>query len=160
DGGRRVGHRREPAPARLPSQHARVLPPLRESEARTMLRINGTAQRLCDGVSRRDFIRVGSLGALGLSWPALLRANPPANADSSFGRAKRCVLLFLTGGPPQHDTWDLKPDAPAEIRGELKPIATTVPGIRISELFPQLAQQANRLCIVRSVTHHDTVHTS
>ncbi len=60
---------------------------------------------------------------------------------ASFGRAKRCLLLFLTGGPPQHDTFDLKPDAPAEIRGELKPIATTVPGVQISELFPRLARR-------------------
>src|SRR5262249_20838430 len=77
-----------------------------------------------------------------------------------FGRAKRCLLLFLTGGPPQHDTWDLKPDAPAEVRGELKPIATSVPGLRVSELFPRLARHADKYCVVRSVTHGDTVHTS
>ncbi|MBI3463490.1 MAG: DUF1501 domain-containing protein [Planctomycetes bacterium] len=68
--------------------------------------------------------------------------------------------LFLTGGPPQHDTWDPKPDAPAEIRGELKPIATVVPGLHVSEIFPRLAQLADKYCVVRSVTHHDTVHTS
>ncbi|MBX9585399.1 MAG: DUF1501 domain-containing protein [Gemmataceae bacterium] len=103
---------------------------------------------------------MGGLGALGLSWPALLRAAPAGAGDPSFGRARRCVLLFLTGGPPQHDTWDPKPDAPAEIRGELKPIATAVPGIRFSELFPCLARRANRLCVVRSVSHDDTVHSS
>jgi hypothetical protein len=68
--------------------------------------------------------------------------------------------LFLTGGPPQHETWDPKPDAPVEVRGELGSIETVVPGIRIGELFPGVAQVADRLCIVRSVTHHDTVHTS
>jgi hypothetical protein len=70
------------------------------------------------------------------------------------------VLLFLTGGPPQLDTWDMKPDAPVEIRGELQPIATNVPGIQVSELFSRLAQNADKYCIVRSVTHGDHVHTS
>jgi hypothetical protein len=68
--------------------------------------------------------------------------------------------LFLTGGPPQHDTWDMKPDAPAPIRGELKPISTKVAGIQVSELFPQLAERIDKLRIVRSVSHADTVHTS
>ena len=76
------------------------------------------------------------------------------------GRAKRCILLFLTGGPPQHDTFDPKPDAPAEIRGELAPIATNIAGIHVSELFPKLAQQADKYCIVRSVSHRDPAHTS
>jgi hypothetical protein len=89
-----------------------------------------------------------------------LRAASTSSAgQAGFGRAKRCILLFLTGGPPQLDTWDLKPDAPAEVRGELRPIATCVPGIRICELFPRLARQADKYCIVRSVTHSCTVHT-
>jgi hypothetical protein len=66
----------------------------------------------------------------------------------------------LTGGPPQHDTWDLKPEAPADIRGELRPISTSVPGIHISELFPRLARRAHHYCLLRSVTHGDRVHTS
>src|SRR5689334_8005430 len=123
-----------------------------------MLTIRGPAQRLCcaDGGSRatrRDFLRLGALG--GLTLPALLRASsarPAKGAVPSFGKAKRCVLLFLTGGPPQHDTWDMKPDAPAEIRGELKPIATSVPGLRVCELFPRLAKLARLYCVVRSVT--------
>jgi hypothetical protein len=126
-----------------------------------MLTFHGPAQRLCDSYSRRDVLRVGALGGLGLTLPALLEAaDRPSMSTQSFGRAKRCLLLFLTGGPPQHDTWDLKPGAPAEIRGELKPIATSVPGTQISELFPRLARLADKYCIVRSVTHHDTVHTS
>lgn len=124
-----------------------------------MFAIQGRPNRLCDGTSRRDFLRVGALGALGLTLPGMLRAAPTPTPDAGFGRAKRCVLLFLTGGPPQLDTWDLKPDAPAEVRGELKPIATCVPGVRISELFPRLARQTDKYCIVRSVTHHCTVHT-
>src|SRR5688572_3890448 len=126
-----------------------------------MLSIRGRIQRLCDSYTRRDVLRVGALGALGLSLPTLLQAaEQMQQRRSSFGRAQRCLLLFLTGGPPQHDTWDLKPNAPAEIRGELKPIPTTVPGVMISELFPRLAGLADKYCIVRSVTHHDTVHTS
>jgi hypothetical protein len=126
-----------------------------------VLAIQGLPRPLCDGYSRRDFLRLGSIGGLGLSLPTLLRATAAASAKTpSQGRAKRCVLLFLTGGPPQLDTWDLKPDAPLEIRGEFRPIATTVPGLRISELFPRLARQADKYCIVRSVTHRDTVHTS
>jgi hypothetical protein len=120
-----------------------------------MFRVHGAARRLCDGLSRRDFLVVGSLAPLGLS-PAAAREH----RRDHFGRAKRCLLLFLTGGPPQLDTWDLKPDAPAEIRGELRPITTNVPGIRISELFPRLAQCADRYCILRSLTHGDSTHTS
>jgi hypothetical protein len=118
-------------------------------------------QRFCGGLRRRDFLRVGALGAFGLSLPALLEAAEarPA-AGPSFGRAKRCVLLFLHGGPPQHETWDPKPQAPREVRGELGAIPTCVPGIQIGELFPRVAQVVDRLTIVRSVTHHDTVHTS
>jgi len=106
------------------------------------------------GPSRRTFLELATVGALGLG----LTAAPPATRG--FGVAKRCILLFLTGGPPQHETWDPKPDAPAEVRGEFKPIDTAVPGLRIGEHFPRLAKLADRLCVVRSVTHADTVHTS
>lgn len=92
--------------------------------------------------------------------PGLLRAAESPTPRSSFGRAKNCILLFLTGGPPQHDTWDPKPDAPSEVRGEFRPIATSVPGIQISEMFPLLARQAHRYCLIRSVTHRDSTHTS
>ncbi|MCA1684843.1 MAG: DUF1501 domain-containing protein, partial [Planctomycetia bacterium] len=126
-----------------------------------MLTIRGFANRLCDGSSRREFLRVGSLAGLGLGLPGLLRsatAAPPA--DPSFGRARRCILLFPFGGPSQLDTFDPKPDAPAGIRGEFRPIATAVPGVQVSELFPRLARLADRYTIVRSVTHGDSVHTS
>jgi hypothetical protein len=126
-----------------------------------MLTVQGPPRRLCDGLQRRDFLRAGALATFGLSLGDLLRAKAAAQAAPiGFGRARRCILLFLTGGPPQLDTWDLKPQAPAEVRGELRPIATRVPGIEISELFPRLAGQADKYTIVRSVTHADTVHTS
>jgi hypothetical protein len=111
--------------------------------------------RLVSGPTRRCFLQAGTLGLLRAAQVGARPATEP-----SFGRAKRCLLLFLTGGPPQHDTFDPKPDAPAEVRGELKPIATNVSGIHIGELFPQLARQAHLFRIVRSVTHSDTVHTS
>jgi hypothetical protein len=112
---------------------------------------------------RRDVLRLGSLGLLGLSLPDLL-AGRAAAADvttpTSFGRAKSCILLFMWGGPAHQDTWDLKPDAPAEIRGEFKSISTRTSGIHICEHFPRLATRTDRLAIVRSVTHGDVNHLS
>jgi hypothetical protein len=125
-----------------------------------MLDIHGSPQRAAFGSSRRTLLRLGALGALDVATLSRLRASAPSTSPGSFGRARRCVLLFLTGGAPQHDTFDPKPAAPAEYRGELKPIATSVAGTQVSELFPLLAQQAQRYCLVRSVTHHDNVHTS
>jgi hypothetical protein len=104
--------------------------------------------RLCDGLARREMLRVGGLGLVGLSLPELLRgqekrqiAGQPEEVNG-FRKAKSCIILFLMGGPPQHSTWDPKPDSPAEIRGELKPIATNSPGILISELLPHTARHA------------------
>ena len=104
------------------------------------------------GPSRREILRF--CAACGF---ALTGSNVQA---ASFGRAKRCLFLFLTGGPPQLDTWDLKPAVPEKIRGELKPIATNVPGTQISELFPRLADCAEKYCIVRSLTHGDRAYTA
>ncbi len=111
--------------------------------------------------SRRELLRVGSLGLLGLSWAGLLRGQAAAPSKSDgFGRAKRCILLFMWGGPAHQDTWDLKPDAPREFRGEFRPIPTAVPGIHICEHFPKLARQMSRLCLVRSMTHDNGDHTA
>src|SRR5579871_5838546 len=107
-----------------------------------MLAIPGSASRLCDGTSRREFLQIGGLGAAGLALPGLFQARAAAGAGA--GRAKSCILLFMGGGPPQMDTFDLKPDAPAEVRGELRPIPTSVPGIQISEQLPLLARQMHR----------------
>lgn len=113
-------------------------------------------------IRRRSFLQMGSLGALGLTLPQLLQAqaSPTRNPSPRFGRAKRCILVFLNGGPSQLDMWDMKPQASADIRGELSPIATNVPGTHISELLPLTAQQADKYKIVRSVTHPCSVHTT
>lgn len=111
-------------------------------------------------IPRRELLRAGSVGLFGLTLPELLRAGepPPPRPAATFGRAKSCILLFMWGGPAHQDTWDLKPDAPAEIRGEFQPIATRVPGIQIGEHFPLLARRTDQLAIIRSMTHGNVDH--
>ncbi|CAN5829784.1 DUF1501 domain-containing protein [soil metagenome] len=115
--------------------------------------------------SRREFLRAGGLGLFGLNLPTLLESRRLASAASvprgpSFGQARACILLFMWGGPAQQETWDLKPDAPEQFRGEFRPIPTKVPGIDISEHFPLLARRADKLAILRSVHHADVNHTT
>jgi hypothetical protein len=114
----------------------------------------------CDGLRRRDFLHAGSLAALGLSltdWFALRASGATASADTN------CILLMLIGGPSQLDTFDMKPNAPVEIRGPYKPIKTNVPGVEISENFPRTAKHADKFSLVRGMYHtaaavHDTGH--
>lgn len=108
---------------------------------------------------RRDLLQVGSLGAIGLSMPELMARRASA-AEASFGRAKSCLLMFLEGGPAQHDLWDMKPDAPREVRGEFDPIATSVPGIDVCEHLPLLAQQMQHVALIRSVHHSIVDHNA
>jgi hypothetical protein len=123
-----------------------------------MLSIRGPGARLCDGVARREVLRAGALAAAGLSLPRLLAAEN--SGRGSGGKAKSCIVLFLLGGPPQHSTWDPKPDAPAEVRGEIGPLATKVPGVYFGELMPQLAARADKLCVLRAVSTGDNAHSS
>jgi hypothetical protein len=123
-----------------------------------MFSLHDRPARLCDGISRREWLRVGGLGALGLSLPTLLAAGEGRSAAGSFGRAKNVLFLWLQGGPPQHETFDPKPDAPAEIRGEFKPIQTNVPGIRFCELMPRTAAVADKLAVVRALCTHSDLH--
>lgn len=127
-----------------------------------MLNIGRTSSRLCEGPSRRELLRVGGLGSLGLMLPELLAGRAAAASGTrapGFGRAKSCILGFLWGGPPHQDLWDPKPDAPVAVRGEFKPISTSVPGTFLSELLPKTARLAHRFALVRSVTHPDNTHT-
>ncbi len=124
-----------------------------------MLSILGQNVRLCDGISRREALRVGGLGFTGLACADLFRARATAAPPKgTFGRAKSCIVVFNYGGPSHLDLWDLKPDAPSEIRGEFKPVATNAPGVAICEHLPRLAKIADRFAIVRSVTHNDNDH--
>lgn len=130
-----------------------------------MLNILGHRSHLCDGITRREMLRAGGLGALGLSLPTLLQSRA-AQAETSRGQAsghgtaKSCIILFLMGGPPQHSTWDPKPKAPVEVRGEFGPISTSVPGLQICELLPQTALVADRLAILRAMSTGDNAHSS
>src|SRR5262249_60776919 len=134
--------------------------PRRAIRALAMLTIPGSPHRLCDGITRREFLQVGGLGTAGLALPELFRARAQAagapSAATGMGRARSCILLFMGGGPPQMDTFDLKPDAPAEVRGQFPPTATSVPGTRISSLLPLLAQQAHPYAVIRSVSDEYT----
>jgi hypothetical protein len=120
-----------------------------------VLNILGSTRRLCDGLSRREFLRLGGLGALGLGLGDLLAVPGSASPTRAahFGRARSCILLFLYGSPPQHETFDPKPHAPAEVRGELGSIASAVPGLRVCELLPRVARVMDRVTVVRSMTH-------
>ena len=110
--------------------------------------------------NRREWLRVGGLGCLGLSLPAMLQARAPRSKDGSFGRAKSCIILFLSGGPPQHETFDPKPDAPLEIRGDFKSIPTSVPGIHFSETLPRTAKLMQHLAVIRSMTTGINAHST
>ena len=125
---------------------------------------------MTDRVARREWLRIGGLSALGVSLPHLLRAaESPAvqvsaapklagELGSTFGKAKNLIFLWLQGGPPQHETFDPKPDAPAEIRGSFKPISTNVPGIQFCELLPRTSCYADKLAVVRSLSTRDDNH--
>lgn len=111
--------------------------------------------KYCDGISRRDALRVGTLGAFGLGLPHLLHADTD-NAATTSG--KNAIFVFLTGGQSHIDTWDMKPDA-GDMKGEFESIETNVPGIRVCEHMPHLARQADKYAIVRSVTHTQAAHS-
>ena len=129
-----------------------------------MFSLLGRRTSLCDGISRRELMRIGGLGLGAVSLPDLLQAaensGAAANAGSAFGRAKNVIFLYLAGGPPQHETFDPKPKAPAEIRGEFKPISTNIPGIQFCELLPRTARIADKLAVVRSMSTDDNIHSS
>src|SRR5260370_25766428 len=126
-----------------------------------MLTIAGrlhSTRDFCDGLSRRDVLRIGTLAAMGTvgGWalPDLLRA------ESLLGRKspKSVIMIYLVGGPPHQDMFDLKPEAPKEIAGPWRPAATNVPGIRICDAFPRLAQNMDKLVVVRSLVGNQSDH--
>ena len=133
-----------------------------------MIRLLGNKKSLCRGCTRRDLLHLGGLGVFGIAFDQFkTHARPQerqASPSGKFGRAKSCILIYKYGSPSQHETFDPKPEAPAEIQGELKAIATNVPGIEIGEGLPRIASIADKLTIVRSLTHpyplHGTVYAT
>lgn len=142
----------------------------------SILRVLGNNKKLCDGVARRDLIQAGALSLYGLTLsdlfalqsaqaaqaaPAEGKDAAPAKAKrggSSFGKAKNVIVLFLYGSPSQLETWDMKPDAPAEVRGPFKPIRTANSSIEISEHLPRMAKWMDRVATVRTMTHEYPIH--
>ena len=131
-----------------------------------MLRILGTKRTLCDGLSRRDLLQIGGLAGLGLAgamMPSVSRAEKRSSStkrphEKSFGRAKACIFLFPYGSPSSHETFDPKPDAPAEVQGEMKAISTSVPGLAICDHLPNTAKVMDQVTVVRSMTHPYPLH--
>ncbi len=123
-----------------------------------MLRILGRGSTLCDRVPRREALRVGGLALLsGATWPQRVPAAAALPASHS-GAAKSVILINLFGGPPHQDLFDLKPDAPKEVRGEFSPISTSIPGVQIGELLPEIAQVMDRCTLIRTYSHKYNSH--
>jgi hypothetical protein len=123
-----------------------------------MLTIEGKRGRLCDGYTRRELLRVGGIGLMGITLPNVLAMQEAAAAQSggsagAFGKAKNVIFIFLQGGPSHIDIWDPKPDAPDNIRGKFKPIPTKIAGCQISETMPLMAQQLDKATLIRSVSY-------
>lgn len=130
-----------------------------------MLSLHHPTAKSQAGLNRREWLRAGGLGALGLTLPNLLQARESLNLgvptnDYLFGRAMNVIFLYLAGGPPQHETFDPKPEAPVEIRGPFQPIQSNIPGIQFGELLPRTARLADKLAVVRSMSTNDNTHSS
>jgi hypothetical protein len=123
-----------------------------------MLTFWGAQQRLCDGLSRRGFLKVGALSVGGLTLGDLLRLRAQGAAPTSSSKA--IIMVYLNGGPSHIDLYDVKPDAPVEYRGEFRPIRTNVPGFDICELMPLQARIADKLAVIRNMRFLQQGHTS
>jgi hypothetical protein len=132
----------------------------RVGKEKAMFPLHNRATRLGDSWTRREWLRLGALGAAGLALPQLLRAEArrPAGAAGRRGTATACILLYLQGGQSQLETFDMKPAAPAGVRGEFRPIRTTVPGTLLCEHLPRLARLAHRFALLRSMSHRLSNH--
>ena len=124
-----------------------------------MFTMLGSARRCCDGITRRETLKVGALSSLGgFGLVDAMRAE--AAAGSTSGPAKNVIMLYLLGGAPTQDMYDMKPDAPSEVRGDFKPIATTAAGVEVCELLPQTAKWMHKAAVVRSVNHRAGCHNT
>lgn len=131
-----------------------------------MLSFQDHGTRLCDGLTRRQWLQIGGAGSFGLTLSQLCSAAENRTSSNStsgvsgFGKAKNCIVLFLLGGPPQHETWDPKPDAPAEIRGDFGCISTATPGLQVGELMPLTAKLTDKIAVLRAMATDDNAHSS
>lgn len=125
-----------------------------------MLQLSGNTAPLCDGFSRRELLRIGAVGLGGLTLPHLLRSRAAASDSGPRPRAKSVIVLFNGGGIPHHETWDPKPDAPAEIRGAFGVIPTRTPGLHVGELMPRTAQLTDRIAVIRTMVTGDNAHST
>src|SRR5438552_194003 len=125
-----------------------------------MITMLGSPRRCCDGLTRRETLRAGALTLLGggFNLPSLLAAEERRPAHARPGRAKSVILLYLLGGAATQDMFDLKPNAPAEVRGEFRPIATSASGIQICEHLPKMSRWMHKAALVRSVNHRAGCH--
>src|SRR6188508_1376552 len=126
-----------------------------------MLTVWGRKHQLCGGVSRREFLRIGGLGVGGLSLANVLQAQAAGTAlgnSSKIQRPKSVIYIVLNGGPSHIDSWDPKPDAPSEFRGEFNTIATKLPGVRLCELFPRQAAMLDRLALINGLRSVENDH--
>ena len=125
-----------------------------------MLSVLGSPRSLCDGSTRREMLRIGgaALGGLGLSQLLSESTASAALPGDTFGKAKNCIILFLYGSPSQLETFDMKPQAPLEVRGTMQPIPSALPGVPVCEHLPRIADIMDRVTVVRSVTHPYPIH--
>ncbi|MBC8117788.1 MAG: DUF1501 domain-containing protein, partial [Candidatus Saccharimonas sp.] len=124
--------------------------------------LHSPGHRFCDGLTRRQTLRLGATSLFGgLALPRVLQAEEAAKANGQRpAKAKSCLFIFLEGGPPQQDMWDPKPDAPAEIRGPFQTISTALPGVIFTEHCQNCAKIANKFTVVRSHSHTDNGHST
>ena len=120
-----------------------------------MLNVGNEKVSVCSGINRRSFLQAGTAGMAGLMLPDVLKLEAAGAVDESKAKIRNCITIFLVGSPGQLDTWDMKPDAPAEVRGKFKPIKTNVNGIQICEHFPLMSRMMDKVALIRSL-HHKT----
>ena len=125
-----------------------------------MLRLFDHSTRLCDGLSRRECLRVGGLSLAGLSLPQLLQAREKSAAERRTGTAKSVIVIFVSGGFPQHESFDPKPESPREVRGDFGVIPSRTPGLFVGELMPRIANLTDRLAVIRSIVTGDNAHST
>lgn len=129
-----------------------------------MITFQNRGTKLCDGITRRQWMQIGGLSAFGLSLansrPVSATEVGSTSHQPGFGKAKNCIVLFMLGGPPQHETWDPKPDAPSEIRGDFGCIPSATPGLQVGELMPQTAKLTDKIAVLRAMATDDNAHSS